>query len=700
MVDTWKRCDYPLNSLLTVHFSMSQAAGDEKKERKSRSSQAVDSRRLRKEKDKFKRYIKYLDGQVFLGCTTAQVRLWLRAFKTFAGTQHVEPFDEFVLWVQDAVNKDIEDNKDSLSLAESLDEKRKRIARYREIFDECVVLQAMEYLSFNNMVREILREQDAVVDPEISDKVIFDLYMRLVGPDIRADVEFKDTTGNGWVYNRQKFLWLPYDAKQMHTHIYQTTGNAFRFHKFIFSSAAAETYWQKRIGDLTTYNGLVSILKGSMIYPNQLEQKLDKKEWVIPVMNQMVFDCADGETRLRQREDYFTEEAQFEYYEDQILSSGIIVNDTKTREQLLGGSLDDHRKVINTLFSLFPNAMKFVSSAFNNEDRLWFILCRLGLLLSGFCCREILFVWGKGKGGKSTLFQTVAEVCGKLAVVMMKSSFLKNKTETGSSHKTDMIRALGRRMVLVDECESSDVMNETLLKNWASHQKIPMREIYGKQNEELLKSYLIFLSNEPPRFSQEDTTIRERIRAVRGTTKYFDKFCPKAERPYSYNTDDDKWVDQYVDTEDTYWIYRTPEKEEFSRSFRTDPEKRNELGTLLCILTAIIYRLTKNGKSTQLPIPDIVQKDSKRFFEESDVVETFLSEYFVDEHKYANAVTLRDVYDKFRQTFPELGIKSFTLQTFKRSLSGKNLLFPVRGHQPIKVKKAWRSNSTDVYTVT
>lgn len=666
------------------------------KAKKSRSVISAESRRVVKGREKLRRYLKHFQGDDFTLLSTEEIHLWIRAFKTFEAGTFDERFDAFWRVMRPSLLAVTNDDPKYISSSEREAFLEKCSDQYRDKMKDFLPLDVDDMRLFDALVRKMFRATDVIYNPEISDRLLLDLYGQLVPREDQADIEFKNTNGDGWIYHNDRALWMKLDSKQMQTHIFKLANKHFRASKITFSSNKLETNWNKRIGDLCTFSGMFNLMKANNFYPNPLELKFDKVPWYIPVMGGKVFCAETGHVETRRREHLFTQETQFSYVEDYERSDSVIVNDSKTKDVLLNAEYEA-TVAISTLHSLFPAAMRLISGTFTNNDRLWFVLTRLGILLSGFCVREVLFVYGKGKGGKSTLFQVICEIIGDLGIVLQKSSFVKNKNETGSSHKTDLIRAVGRRFCLVDELESTDIMNETLLKNWASFQKIPMREIYGKQGEELLSSLIVFITNEPPRFSQEDTTIRERIRPVKGTTKYFDRDCPKNERPLNF-TRLEEWTDGYSDAEDTYWVYRTSEKEEFCRSFRVVQEKKDELGSLICILTAMTYRLTKRGKTTNLPIPEVVQADGRSFFDESDVVETFLSEYFEDEKTYANAVSLRDVYEKFRSTFPELGIKNFTLQTFKRALSGKNLLFPTKAHRQIKVKKIFKNSNASTYT--
>lgn len=656
---------------------------------KDRIKKQNNCHKLRRAKEKFSRFVKWLEPEQWFFAEIVQQDLILRAFKTFIdGTAQ---FFSFWEWAGDYIierSLPLDENKDSSF--NLLDFRQKTQTRYNERFEKLSVLDVDEYPEVALLVRKLTSNSNVFVDPILNDLFFKDLWHLVVLEEHRNYIQFRNTAGDGWIFDVHEQLWRAVDVKQMQVHILETFNRSIkRENCVLFTTDKQQNYWETKIGDLTTFTGLINLLKGRCRYPNPFEQKLDKKEWLIPLKNAKVYDVILGKVRQRTMDDCFTTEVAFSYLSDYLNENATVINDSKIQlsfNELLCNKSLDQKKIITCLEQLCPNAMKLVEGSFTEPSRLWFLILRLGILLSGFCTREILFVYGKGKGGKSTLFQTIADVCGDLGIILQKASFLRNKMDSGSSHKTDLKRASGRRVCLVDELESSDVLNETLLKNWASHQKIPMREIYGKQGEEQMKSFVVFVTNEPPRFSQEDPTIRERIRAVKCTTKYFDGECPKAERPLAYSGDD-TWIDGYSESEDTYWIRRTSEKEEFYRSFKDKEEMKNELGTLLCLATQLAYHVLEKGRRTQLPFPSKVQEDSLAFFQESDVIECFLNEYYEEETDYYDAVSLKEMYEKFRFTFPELGIKSFTLQTFKRSLSGKNLLFATNKHALIKVKK-------------
>lgn len=672
------------------HFTMSREAKGVPRNRRAQEAKER-QKRLRGNK-RFRSLTKHIDADDVYNAGSETLTLFFRGWKTFA-----DSWEDAYQWFRDRAHRIANPTGRQFPTEDEMKVFSATVLEMEENFKAAEPLPTEDYPLLWETARELVRKVDVVMDPQLTDVMNHRLWETWVPAEIRSQFEFRNSSGDGWVFKEETGLWRAVDFKQMQQHIFSVAHAHFSTAKVVFTSEKQEVYWRQKICDQSTYNGMINHIKGMRMYPNPIETSMDRSPWLIPLQDNRVFDAKTVTVRKRTRDDLFTQETGFSYLDREEVNEDELWNDEKIRNSLFDDfSNKSEEAIVDHLTRLCPMAMAWIKNTFTDPGRLWFILLRLGTILSGFCTREVLFVYGKGKGGKSTLFQTITEICGDLGIVLLKSSFIKNKMETGSSHRTDLKRAVGRRVAIVDELESSDHINETILKNWASHQKIPMREIYGKQSEDTLRSFLIFLTNEPPRFSQEDTTIRERVRAVRVTTKYFDKDCPPNEKPAAF-VDQQTWQDGYSESEDTYWIYRTGKKEQGWRQYKEKNLYKNELGTLLCLLTAIVYRITKNGTLTQLPIPEKVLHDSKAFFEESDVVETFLNEYYIDEKVYRNAVTLKDVYDKFKLTFNDLGIKSFTFQTFKRALNGKNLLFPANKHRAVKVKKALKSSSSDVW---
>lgn len=646
-------------------------------------------------------YLKWFDFTDFEQFPEELRTLWIKAAKDYIDEPKDKRFGAWYQWAKYYYEGKAFANVPPLQWDEYKVEKQvEALQTARELWDEAMPLQGGEWQHLINSCTKVLRDRDILVDPEYNDETIFSLWQTIVPMDVQNGIFFKDMTGNGFVYSESEGLWREMEIKQIIAHVHRMFQVHVKADKFRWSSEDVKKTWSRQMGNVATYNGFLTLLRGSQSLPHPYEEKLDAWEWAIPIGDRKVFDCKEGKAIEREIQHYFTKAAPFMYLSNYTNAAGEIINDAKKREELINAVRKkvNFIKLLSLLWDLFPNAMQFVEQSFKDPARLWFIVLRLGAFLSGYCTRESLFVYGKGKGGKSTLFQTIISTVGDLGIILGKLSFIKSKNDSAGAHNTDRMRAVRKRACLVDELESTDHMNESLIKNWVSHQILPAREIYGKQQEIRMKSSLTFLTNEPPKFSTEDVTIQERILAIKVTTKFFDENCDKNEKPSNF-TIKSEWKDGYSKQEDVHWMYRTKESWEQSLSFLSNEEKKNELGSFLCICARIAYIIVMEQGNIQLPTPDIVFKDKKTFFSQSDVVDQFVKEYYERETDKKSAATLKEVYAKFTEVWKDYGIKHFTLQAFKNNLNAKNLLLEVGKKKAQKVKlKLKKDDSRSFYS--
>lgn len=680
---------------ITHNFRMEEAKEPISKRAKRRSGAFYAN--FNKKTKQVESFLKWLDYHDYYEFDPAHQWLFLKAVKQYSEGDEATRWVNWWKWCQGyyymVANQDLKIADYNYNEMRALNE-REQEEKARNAWIQADEITPVDFQKLLGLNREHLRDKDIWLDPECNDKTIKDLWLGLVPMEIQEGVFFKDMNGNGFVYSPSKALWEELEAKQIQTHVFTVFEKLDMKSKFRFSRPEVEKLWLKQMGNIATYQGFFTILRGLQRVPHPYEEKLDALEWYIPVANEKVYRCSDGKLLDRELSNFFTRAAKFSYLNTRTNSKGQVINDYKTRVALMKQARVkiDPPVILNGLRSMFPNVMAFVEQSFKDPDRLWFIILRMGAMLSGYCTRESLFVYGKGKGGKSTLFQTILQVAGDLGIILGKPTFIKSKTDSAGSHNTDRMRAVRRRACLVDELESTDQMNESLIKNWVSHQIVPLREIYGKQQEVRMNSSLTFLTNEPPRFSLEDTVIQERITAVKVTTKFFDEHCSPNEKPATFKSRSE-WKDGYSKQEDIEWIYRTKESFDESLTFATVLEKRNELGTFLCICARLVYIMVNVHRHVQLPIPDIVLKDKQTFFAQSDVVGYFIQEYYDRETDKKKGLTLKEVYKKFTEQMKDYGLKHFTLQAFKTNLSSKNLLFTVAAKKAQTVKLKLREDT-------
>lgn len=661
------------------------------KERKKRKPSGAYYRRKSQRITKVAAFFKWLDITDFMGLSDDTKYSLLKAAKEYI--QGDNAFDFWWKWGQqyylDAVREE-----DKLAADETIEARAKGIAKKE--WDDAPPIRDDEWVALVGAITIHLKRNEVYIDPDTNDETLFHFFYCFVPEEKRDAIFFKDMTGNGFVYSPDKALWEELEYKQILVHVHSLFQRYVGHERFRFSTPDVQKAWIHQMGYVHTYQGMLTILRGKQRVPHPFEAKLDAAEWLIPIGQNRVYCSNVGGVRDRKPEDLFTRAAPFDYCQQVLDDNKHVINNKdvrvgmmmKWKEKKIGPA-----EVLRNLRILFPNAMNLIEQSFKDEERLWFIVLRIGAMFSGYCTRESLFVYGKGKGGKSTLFQTILAVFGDLGIILGKLTFLKSKMDSAGQHNTDRMRAVRRRACLIDELESTDQMNESLIKNWVSHQILPAREIYGKQAEIRMKSSLTFLTNEPPRFSTEDITIRERLSAVRVTTKFFDENCPKNERPLNFTTVAE-WKDGYSKQEDIYWIYRTKDSWNESLSFTKDEKKQSELGTLVCILTRIVYIMVHHHGCIQLPTPDKVAKDKLAFFSMGDVVDLFIGEYYERETDKKKAITLKECYKKFTDCWKEYGIKNMTLHTFKNNLNAKNLLLPLTSKKAVRVKLRLKDDVT------
>lgn len=611
----------------------------------------------------------------------------MQAFKTFEGGNDKARHEKFIQvygynWA--ICTTDTKGIYEMDRVNEKIAERQQELA---DVWKHMPQMDDAQWGTFCSYCRALVAKEGKVVDPLLHDALLLQIWDAYVKEEIRNAIMFKDESGDFFIYDNKLKIWQERDAKNapawLFTQMVEECLDLVKKQTFLFSKSSKQKVFELWVQKLCTYGALANLLKLRCKFPNPKIQGLNTKAWMTPLLYDVNYDAQDMKLVQREKEDYFSAHANFWY-----LSVTNKINTSEQRLELRALLRDESEvkkgtSIVDLLKNMFPNAMQLVTMCFHDFDRLWFMLLRLGMLMSNTCAREILFLYGKGKGGKSSLMFTVLNVLGDLATPMSKQSFVKSKLESsGSSHTTDLCKAAHRRFVLVDELESSDSMKESLLKNWASHQPIAIRELFRKQSQQVMKAYLVFLTNSPPRFSMEDMVIMERVKAVKVTTKFFNEMSRDSERPRNFSPD--SWVDQYCEEEDVYWVYQTPEKKEFLKKF-DESIYQHELGTLLCALSTITFWYLQFFGD--LPYPKIIIHDNDEFFKAGDILEMFMQESCEKVTSYDDATDFMDLLHSFNQFVYKFGQKSFHPGNFKKILQSKNLVYQRKAkNAKLKVK--------------
>lgn len=166
----------------------------------------------------------------------------------------------------------------------------------------------------------------------------------------------------------------------------------------------------------------------------------------------------------------------------------------------------------------------FLKRAFAHDPELIPFLQRvLGYGLTGFTTEHVvLFAWGPGANGKSTLFNTVRWIMGTYAVVAPPDMLLMTHSDR---HPCDLAMLRGARMVFAGELSPGRAWDEAKLKMLTGGEPITARFIRQDFFTYEPRFLLIVHGNHKPSLSCVDEAIRRRILLVP-----FTQIVPPAER--------------------------------------------------------------------------------------------------------------------------------------------------------------------------
>lgn len=140
----------------------------------------------------------------------------------------------------------------------------------------------------------------------------------------------------------------------------------------------------------------------------------------------------------------------------------------------------------------------------------------VGYSLTGHTREECLFLlWGTGRNGKSTFFETIRLIAGDYAVQSDFNTFL----ETGSAASSgaargDLARLHGGRLVTTSEASEGKRLNESVLKSITGGDTITARQLYAKEFEFTPLFTLWMAANHRPTIRGTDDGIWRRMRLV------------------------------------------------------------------------------------------------------------------------------------------------------------------------------------------
>ena len=166
-----------------------------------------------------------------------------------------------------------------------------------------------------------------------------------------------------------------------------------------------------------------------------------------------------------------------------------------------------------------PTWERFVSSVMLDDAELIEFLQRaLGYTLTADVSEQVLlFLYGSGSNGKSTMLETVFSIMGDYAVLA--SPRLLTGDET---HDTDSMNLMGARLAQAHEVKAGARWNESSLKRITGGDTLQYRALYSSQHTEFKPTHKVLVSgNHKPDVADLTYAFWRRMRLIPFLQKYF-----------------------------------------------------------------------------------------------------------------------------------------------------------------------------------
>ena len=129
--------------------------------------------------------------------------------------------------------------------------------------------------------------------------------------------------------------------------------------------------------------------------------------------------------------------------------------------------------------------------------------------------RIIIFLYGRGRNGKTTITNTILKIFGDYAAAADITSFIQSKMgKQAGSATEDIARLRGKRYVRTSEVGGGDKLNEKLVKDISGGDIITARHLYRGYKDFTPTFTLWLFGNEKIKIDGQDTGIKDRVKFI------------------------------------------------------------------------------------------------------------------------------------------------------------------------------------------
>jgi len=157
--------------------------------------------------------------------------------------------------------------------------------------------------------------------------------------------------------------------------------------------------------------------------------------------------------------------------------------------------------------------LRFLSDVFNgDQDLISFMQRALGYALTGMTTEhKLLFLYGTGRNGKSTLLGTALDIWGDYGRRAAAAAFLGSQ---GERHPTDIAGLHGARLVVGSELPKGKTWDEAVIKDLTGGDRMTARFMRGDFFDFDPQLTLMIAGNNMPSFRGVDEAIKARVLLV------------------------------------------------------------------------------------------------------------------------------------------------------------------------------------------
>lgn len=359
----------------------------------------------------------------------------------------------------------------------------------------------------------------------------------------------------------------------------------------------------ERLNTLQRRKNIVTLASGGSLLGISGKDEWDKNPMVLPCANGII-DLESGQLIDSSPDNYIKS------------ASPVIWDGLETVSPVFDKSLDD-------IFG-------------GDQDLIEYVKRLLGMALIGEVREHVLPIfWGKGRNGKSTVFDVLQFVLGSLMNPIPAETLLSQKnTQSGASHNADIFLMKGRRLVYCSELTSNRYFEPSVIKRLTGGDSITARKPHATDFETFTPSHTIcILTNDKPKIQNaDDYAMFQRLHLI----------------PFNLS-------------------FVADPKEEFERKADTGLKKKLEAEA-----SGILATLVRGCLSYQemgLCPPEVVLEATKAYQSEEDIIGHFIDDSCVDEA--GSRINKLELYKCYQEWCQENGHHHMNSTNFYKKIKEK-----------------------------